>query len=64
MTVAQNFDFSVAKHMLRAGVLVEGGWWDSTQQTNANGTFTFSSLRRVTSPGGRAPIRGGSAIPR
>ena len=43
-TVAQNFDFSVAKHMLRAGVLVEGGWWDSTQQSNANGTFTFSSL--------------------
>jgi hypothetical protein len=43
-TVAQNFDFSVAKHMFRAGVQVDGGWWDSTQQTNANGTFTFSSL--------------------
>ena len=28
-TVAQNFDFSIAKHMLRAGVLVDGGWWDS-----------------------------------
>ena len=23
---------------------VDGGWWDSTQQSNANGTFTFSSL--------------------
>ena len=43
-TVAQNFDFTIAKHMLRAGVQVEGGWWDSTQQSNANGTFTFSSL--------------------
>lgn len=43
-TVAQNFDFSIAKHMLRAGVLVEGGWWDSNQQTNANGLFTFSSM--------------------
>ncbi|MGQ0737007.1 MAG: carboxypeptidase regulatory-like domain-containing protein [Acidobacteriota bacterium] len=43
-TVAQNFDFTVAKHALRAGLLVEGGWWDSNQQTNANGTFTFSSL--------------------
>jgi hypothetical protein len=43
-TVAQNFDFSIAKHMLRAGVLVDGAWWDSTQQTNANGTFTFSSM--------------------
>ena len=43
-TVAQNFDFSLAKHMLRAGVLAQGSWWDSDQQTNANGTFTFSSL--------------------
>jgi hypothetical protein len=30
--------------MFRAGVLVEGGWWDSNQQSNANGTFTFSSM--------------------
>lgn len=43
-SVAQNFDFSVAKHLFRTGVLVEGGWWDSTQQSNANGTFIFSSL--------------------
>jgi hypothetical protein len=43
-TLAQNFDFTVAKHALRAGLLVDGGWWDSTTQTNANGTFTFSSL--------------------
>lgn len=44
VTLAQNFDFSIGKHSLRAGVLVEGGWWDSTQQSNANGTFTFSSM--------------------
>jgi hypothetical protein len=43
-TVAQNFDFSVAKHMFRAGVTVDGGWWDSNQQSNANGMFTFSSM--------------------
>lgn len=43
-TVAQNFDFSVAKHMFRAGVLLEGGFWDSDQQQNANGMFTFSSM--------------------
>jgi hypothetical protein len=43
-TVAQNFDFSVRKHMFRAGVQVDGGWWDSNQQSNANGTFTFSTL--------------------
>jgi hypothetical protein len=43
-TVAQNVDFTIRKHALRAGILAEGGWWDSTQQSNANGTFTFSSL--------------------
>lgn len=43
-SVAQNFDFSIAKHMLRAGVLVDGAWWDSNQQTNANGLFTFSTM--------------------
>ena len=42
--LAQNFDITVAKHALRAGLEVDGGWWDSTTQTNANGTFTFSSL--------------------
>ncbi len=40
----QSFDFTVRKHSLRAGVLFEAGLWDSTQQTNANGTYTFSSL--------------------
>jgi hypothetical protein len=43
-TLAQNFDFAIAKHAFRTGLLVEGGWWDSTTQANANGTFTFSSL--------------------
>jgi hypothetical protein len=43
-TVAQNFDFPIKKHALRFGVEINGGHWDSTQQTNANGTFTFSSL--------------------
>jgi hypothetical protein len=43
-SVAQNFDFSIKKHMFRTGMLVEGGWWDSNQQTNANGIFTFSSM--------------------
>jgi hypothetical protein len=44
LTVAQNFDFTIRKHSFRAGVLIDGGWWDSTTQTNGNGTFTFSSL--------------------
>lgn len=43
-TVAQNVDFTIAKHALRAGAEVNGGWWNSSQQANANGLFTFSSL--------------------
>jgi hypothetical protein len=43
-SLAQNFDFSVKKHMFRTGVLVDAGWWDSNQQSNANGMFTFSSM--------------------
>ena len=39
-----SFDFTVRKHALRTGLLFEAGQWDSTQQTNANGTYTFSSL--------------------
>jgi hypothetical protein len=42
--VDQSVDFTIRKHALRAGVLFEAGQWDSTQQTNANGTYTFSSL--------------------
>ncbi|MGE3190847.1 MAG: hypothetical protein AB7N90_14290, partial [Vicinamibacterales bacterium] len=45
LEVAQNFDWTVRrKHAMRAGVLLESAWWDSTQTTNANGTFTFRSL--------------------
>ena len=43
--LAQNFDFSVGrKHSMRAGLLFESGWWDSTQRSNAFGTYTFTSL--------------------
>jgi len=44
LNVAQNFDFTIHKHMLRAGALLESGWWDSTTANNTNGTYTFSSL--------------------
>lgn len=44
LDVVQNIDFAIGKHALRAGVLFEAGWWDSDQQSNVNGTFTFSSL--------------------
>jgi Carboxypeptidase regulatory-like domain len=42
--VDQSVDFTLRKHALRAGLLFEAGQWDSSQQTNANGTYTFSSL--------------------
>ena len=43
--IAQNFDFTLGrKHSFRAGVLFESGWWDSTQRSNGNGTYTFTSL--------------------
>ncbi len=43
--LAQNFDFTIGrKHSLRTGVLVEAGWWNSDQRTNAFGTYTFTSL--------------------
>jgi hypothetical protein len=43
--LAQNVDFSVGrKHSMRAGLLFESGWWDSTQRSNAFGTYTFTSL--------------------
>ena len=42
--IAQNFDFTVKrKHAMRAGVLFEAGWWNSTQQQNGNGTYVFTS---------------------
>lgn len=45
LEVAQNFDFTIGrKHSMRAGVLLEAGWWDSDQRSNAFGTYTFTNL--------------------
>lgn len=45
LEIAQNFDFTIGrKHSMRAGVLLEAGWWDSTDRQNANGTYVFTSL--------------------
>ncbi len=44
MELAQNFDFTIWRnHSMRAGVLLEAGWWDSTQQSNGNGTYIFAN---------------------
>lgn len=45
LELAQNFDFTIGrKHSMRAGVLLEAGWWDSDQQQNTNGTYVFTSI--------------------
>ena len=51
--MADNFDFNVGKkQQMRVGALLEGGAYDYFDQSNANGTFTFSNLdalqRRAT----------------
>ena len=43
--IAQNFDFTIGRrHSFRTGVLIEAGWWDSDQRSNAYGTYTFTSM--------------------
>lgn len=42
--VADNIDFAVGKHSMRGGILFESGHYDSTDNRNAGGTFTFASL--------------------
>ena len=45
LLIEQNVDFTLGKrHTLRGGVAIESGWWDSTNRSNSNGTYTFSSL--------------------
>ena len=41
---ATNVDWAKGRHSVRAGVLVEGGWYRSDQQTNYLGTYTFTSM--------------------
>lgn len=41
---ATNVDWARGKHSVRAGVLVEGGWYRSDNRSNYLGTFTFTSL--------------------
>jgi hypothetical protein len=45
--IADNIDWSIGKkHAFRAGVLAEQDWYDSTDLTNFNGTFTFGGLQQ------------------
>jgi hypothetical protein len=44
LEVADNFDFNVGRHAMRAGMLFEAGAFRNVDSRNAAGTFTFSSL--------------------
>ena len=44
LEVANNLDFNLGKHAMRAGFLLESGAYVNTDARNAAGTFTFSSL--------------------
>jgi carboxypeptidase family protein/TonB-dependent receptor-like protein len=47
LEVADNIDWTIAKkHAFRAGLLGEMDWFDTTDLTNFNGTFTFGGLDR------------------
>lgn len=44
LEIANNLDFTIGKHALRAGMLLEAGAYRQLDARNANGTFTFGSL--------------------
>jgi carboxypeptidase family protein len=44
LEVADNFDFTIGKHAMRTGMLLEAGAYRNLDARNAAGTFTFSSL--------------------
>ena len=44
LELADNVDFTVGKHAMRAGMLLEAGAYRNLDGRNAAGTFTFSSL--------------------
>lgn len=44
LEVANNTDFTIGKHAMRAGVLLETGAYRQLDARNANGTYTFGSL--------------------
>jgi hypothetical protein len=45
LDIDDNLDFAASKkHAVRAGMSLEADWYDSLDERNANGTFTFASL--------------------
>jgi hypothetical protein len=48
LTFASDLDYVRGRHSFRAGVLVNGGSWDSNLNSNYLGTYTFNSLAAFT----------------
>jgi hypothetical protein len=44
LEVADNFDFTVGKHQMRVGALVEGAFYSNFDQRNAAGTWTYRTI--------------------
>jgi hypothetical protein len=43
--IADNFDFNIGtKHQMRVGILLDGSWYDSFDQRNAEGTWTYRTI--------------------
>jgi hypothetical protein len=44
LELADNFDFTVGKHQMRVGALVEGAFYSNFDQRNAAGTWTYRTI--------------------
>lgn len=44
LELADNFDFTIGKHQMRAGALVEGAFYSNFDERNAAGTWTYRTI--------------------
>ena len=58
LEVADNLDFTVGRHAMRVGMLLEAGAYRNLDARNSAGTFTFAASRR-SSRARRTPIHSG-----
>ena len=42
--IADNFDFTVGKHQMRVGLLLEGAWYSNFDERNKAGTWTYRTV--------------------
>jgi len=44
LELADNFDFTIGKHQMRVGALVEGAFYSNFEERNAAGTWTYRTI--------------------